>query len=186
MIDNVKLNFEYNGKSIELPIDFSSMDSESLAIAIDNAIAPYTVKEYSKGFMRVLLGEKYWYLDSEFLPVAKFENGSDKDNCLFLSGNYFSSKDTADRMSMYMSLWVNIYTYAARNGLLVEEKDWLEDTSKYFITYHKLSKRIGIGATGCNFVRQFDTIYFNSYEGALQLLDVFREGLEDWYEELKS
>ena len=126
-----------------------------------------------KVFEPIKLGEGYWYLNELGFPVEDKNEKYFVDNTRFDFGNYFKTKEEAERKSFEIRLHRQLELFALENNDI--EIDWNDDSSKkYIISY---SKEGGIFIDKVYKIKDFGQVYFTSKEIAEKAIETFKDDL---------
>lgn len=109
---------------------------------------------------RANCGERYYYYGSTGMVSDYYENNDDLDTNMYVMGNYFQTKEEAEKVVEKIKIYTQLKDLALRlnNG---EEIDWENNNEpKYFIFYDNRYKKI---YTICN--------YYNKELGQIYCLD---------------
>ena len=126
-----------------------------------------------KVFEPIKLGEEYWYLNELGFPVEDKNEKYFVDNTRFDFGNYFKTKEEAERKSFEIRLHRQLELFALENN--DTEINWWDNSSeKYLIDY---SKDMGISIGVVYSLKDFGQVYFTSKEIAEKALETFENDL---------
>ena len=131
------------------------------------------IEECDKKFFKPKLGEKYYSIsiNGEIDSYSFCNDNVDKEIIGF--GNYFKTKEEAERKSFEIGLHRQLELFALENNEI--EIDWNDDSSKeYIISY---SKDRGIFIDRVYNLKDFGQVYFTSKEIAEKAIEVFKYDL---------
>ena len=129
------------------------------------------IEEYDKKvFKPIKLGEKFYSI-STYGEVDMYEFFNDNiDKELINFGNYFKTKEEAERKCFEIKLHRQLELFALENN--DTEIDWNDDSSKkYMINY---SKDKGVFIDTAYSLKDFGQIYFTSKKIAEKALETFK------------
>ena len=131
------------------------------------------IEECDKKVFEPKLGEKYYSI----LPNGKiymyefFNDNFDKEIIDF--GNYFKTKEEAERKSFEIRLHRQLELFALENN--ETEINWNDDSSKEYIISYSKDREIFVDRVYN--LKDFGQVYFTSREIAEKALEVFKEDL---------
>ena len=131
------------------------------------------IEECDKKFFKPKLGEKYYSIsiNGEIDSYSFCNDNVDKEIIGF--GNYFKTKEEAERKSFEIGLHRQLELFALENN--DTEIDWNdENCDKYVITYRKDT---GVSIDKVYSLKDFGQVYFTSKEIAKKALEVFEDDL---------
>ena len=140
------------------------------------------IEEYDKKvFKPNKLGEEYYsILDNGKIYTHKFLN-SNTDKELISFGNYFKTKEEAERKRFEIRLHRQLELFALENN--ETEIDWSDEGGKkYIITYNKDD---GIFIYMVYTLKNFGQVYFTSKEIAEKALEAFKDDLIRYFKSNK-
>ena len=118
-------------------------------------------------------GDKY-YLISVNGKVNRYEfYDGNVDKELINFGNYFKTKQEAERKAFEIGLHRQLELFALENN--ETEINWNDDSEKYMITYN--TKDMGIYINDAYTLKDFGQVYFTSKEIAEKALETFKDDL---------
>lgn len=129
-------------KELEKKIEELSKELEELRCELDKEKSN-NCKRY-----RANCGERYYYYGSTGMVSDYYENNDDLDTNMYVMGNYFKTKEEAEKVVEKLKIYTRLkdLTLRLNKG---EELDWEnENQRKYFIYYDNHNKEI---YTICNY-----------------------------------
>ena len=125
-----------------------------------------------KVFKPIKLGEKYYSIlsNGEINSYGFYNDSVDKEIIDF--GNYFKTKEEAERKSFEIKLHRQLELFALENN--DTEIDWNNSSKKYVIIYNK---GIGLFIDNVYNAQDFGQVYFISKEIAEKALETFKDDL---------
>ena len=136
------------------------------------------IEEYDKKvFKPNKFGEKYYtiFANGDIFTYNFFNSDIDKEFINF--GNYFKTKEEAERKCFEIRLHRQLELFALENN--DTEIDWNDDSSKeYIISY---SKDDGIFVDRVYNLKDFGQVYFTSKEIAEKALETFKDDLVRYF-----
>ena len=131
------------------------------------------IEECDKKVFKPKLGEEY-YLILRTGKVNMYEFSNDNtDKKLINFGNYFKTKEEAERKSFEIRLHRQLELFALENN--ETEIDWNDGSEKYMITYN--TKDMGIYINDAYTLKDFGQVYFTSKEIAEKAIKAFKYDL---------
>ena len=130
-----------------------------------------------KVFEPIKLGEKYYVISTNgYINTYIFYNDS-VDKELINFGNYFKTKEEAERKCFEIRLHRQLELFALENN--ETEIDWNDDSSKkYIINY---SEEMGVFINRAYNLKDFGQVYFTSKEIAEKALETFKDDLVRYF-----
>ena len=130
------------------------------------------IEEYDKKAFEPKLGEEY-YLILRTGKVNMYEFSNDNtDKKLINFGNYFKTKEEAERKSFEIKLHRQLELFALENN--DREIDWGDGSEKYIIIYRI---DVGILINRVYSSKDFGQVYFTSKEIAEKAIETFKDDL---------
>ena len=130
------------------------------------------IEEYDKKAFEPKLGEEY-YLILRTGKVNMYEFSNDNtDKKLINFGNYFKTKEEAERKSFEIKLHRQLELFTLKNN--ETEINWNDSSEKYVINYNKDN---GIFIDRVYTLKIFGQIYFTSKEIAEKAIETFKYDL---------
>ena len=126
-----------------------------------------------KVFKPIEFGEEYYSISTNgsVRTYIFYEDNVDKEIIGF--GNYFKTKEEAERKGFEIRLHRQLELFALENN--ETEIDWNDGSEKYMITYN--TKDMGIYINDAYTLKDFGQVYFTSKEIAEKALETFRHEL---------
>ena len=171
------LKFTWEGREIELLIELSE---NAMADLIKKCALAHP-KLDPTGLERIEAGQGYWRIDPLMIAEPMTEYNDEDDNAHWDCGNYFSSKEVCENTAKAIQLWLQIRRYAIINDWLVTEEQWKDiEAEKFVIYFHHGRNELDVEVFEHHLVQDYGTVYFNSREGAKEVLHYFYPELT-WY-----
>ena len=126
-----------------------------------------------KVFEPIKLGEEYYSISTngKICTYNFYEDDVDKEVIDF--GNYFKTKEEAERKCFEIKLHRQLELFALENN--ETEIDWNDGSEKYMITYN--TKDMGIYINDAYTLKDFGQVYFTSKEIAEKAIETFKYDL---------
>ena len=126
-----------------------------------------------KVFKPIKFGEEYYSIsiNGKICTYIFYEDNVDKELINF--GNYFKTKEEAERKSFEIKLHRQLELFALENN--DREIDWGDGSEKYMITYN--TKDMGIYINDAYTLKDFGQVYFTSKEIAEKAIETFKYDL---------
>ena len=125
-----------------------------------------------KVFKPIKLGEKYYTISTKGKIGSYSFCNDDVDKEIIDFGNYFKTKEEAERKSFEIKLHRQLELFALENN--DTEIDWNDRSKKYVINYNKDN---GIFIDMVYTLKIFGQVYFTSKEIAEKALETFQDDL---------
>lgn len=142
-----------------------------------------TIEELKKAIANI--EEKAWkpkgdeiYYGVEGLRVVSYHNNSQFDKDMISIGNYFKTKEQAERALFEQNLRLKLRKFAEDNN---DENDWSSRTEKYYIFFNYGNPELIIDT--CKYTREFSQIHFSSKEIAKKAIEQFHDELIKYFTE---
>ena len=134
------------------------------------------IEECDNKFFKPKLGEKYYSIsiNGEIDSYSFCNDNVDKEIIGF--GNYFKTKEEAERKSFEIGLHRQLELFALENN--DTEIDWNDRSKKYVINYNKDN---GIFIDMVYTLKIFGQVYFTSREIAEKALETFKDDLVRYF-----
>ena len=129
-----------------------------------------------KVFKPSKFGEKYYtiFANGDIFTYNFFNSDIDKEFISF--GNYFKTKEEAERKCFEIRLHRQLELFALENN--DTEIDWNIHSEKYVINY---SKKMGLFIVEVYDLKDFGQVYFTSKEIAEKALETFKDDLVRYF-----
>ena len=122
-------------------------------------------------------GEEIYYCVEGLRSVSyHYNNQFDKD--MMRIGNYFKTKEQAERVLFEQILRSKLRKFAEDNN---DEIDWNDGKEKYYIFFDYVNSKLTIDS--CRRIRHFSQIYFSSKEIAEKAIEQFQDELIKYFTE---
>lgn len=129
------------------------------------------LEKKDKGIWKPEVGEVYYSIDEKCEEYVKNNYGACRDEKIFECGNYFKTKEEAERMANYLKYTNLLRKYVEEHS---EPLDWNNSNQKkYFSYYEYQTKRIN--TEWCHSARGQGAIYASSKEVLKEAIDFVGE-----------
>lgn len=140
-------------------------------------------KPKRKGYERVELGEKYYFVDEDGNVCGRYKGNVHDDDSLHVIDNCYSDSTIAENNAHADKLMRQLRRFAVENRQ--NALDWDKSAQdKYYIFFnHNINKPL---IENNQFIHTYGTIYFDSYATAELAIDTFRDDLVWYFTEYKD
>ena len=131
---------------------------------------------------RVKEGDRYFTIDEEGMTYDIREDSDEFDSRRYEIANYFSTVTKAMDVSFKQTLFRKLLRFSEENG--AQEIDWNNDNQeKWYIMYDHYSEKLIVKS--CYSMRQLGNVHFLSEKVAREAMELFKDDLTKFFEEMK-
>lgn len=159
------------------------LENRIKALESDIQESQNTIEELKKAIVN--LEEKAWipsenekYYCAEGIEAEDYYNNDQFDKDMISIGNYFKTKEQAERALFEQNLRLKLRKFAEDNN---KEIYWDNGKEKYYIFFDYINSKIIIDMCRCT--RNFSQIYFSSQEIAEKAIEQFQDELIKYFTE---